>query len=125
LVAFLCAIACGQSPPTFTARVSLVHVDVGVTVTDGRILTGLSQGDFRVLDDGKVQVITGFLAEEQPIDLILLVDISGSMHTQVARIASAAREAFRELGTPALSAPLTVTRPLPVILGFRIRSRGR
>ena len=64
LVAFLCAIACGQSPPTFTAGVSLVHVDVGVTERDGRILTGLSQADFRVLDEGQAQVITGFLSEE-------------------------------------------------------------
>jgi VWFA-related protein len=97
LVAFLCVIACGQSPPTFTARVSLVHVDVGVTGSDGRILTGLSQDDFRVLDEGQAQVITGFLAEEQPLDLILLFDISRSMRIQVANIARAAREAFREL----------------------------
>jgi VWFA-related protein len=96
-IAFLSAVACAQSPPTFRAGVSLVHVDVGVTENGDRIITGLSQDDFRVFDEGQAQVITGFLAEEQSLDLILLFDISSSMRIQVANIARAAREAFHEL----------------------------
>jgi len=90
-------------------------MDVGVTGTDGRILTGLSQEDFRVLDEGQVQVITGFLAEEQPIDLILLFDISGSMGSQIAKIASAAREAFRELQQGDRIAVMTFTSTATVV----------
>jgi VWFA-related protein len=96
-IAFLCAIACGQSPPTFTAGVSLVHVDAGVTGADERVVTGLSQNDFRIFDEGQARDITGFLAEEQPLDVILLFDVSGSMRIQVASIARAAHEAFHEL----------------------------
>jgi VWFA-related protein len=118
LVAFLCIIAAAQSPPTFTAGVSLVHVDVGVTGTNDRILTGLSQDDFRVLDEGQEQVITVFLAEEQPLDLILLFDISASMRDHVAGIASAAREAFHELRKGDRVSVMTFTSTAAIVLPF-------
>jgi VWFA-related protein len=60
-------------------------------------MIGLVRTDFRVFDEGAEQMLTGFAAEEQQLDLILLFDASGSMRNQVARIASAAREAFHEL----------------------------
>jgi VWFA-related protein len=117
-ITFLSVIVCGQHPPTFRTEVSLVHVDAGVTENNGRILTGLSQDDFRAFDEGQAQVITGFLAEEQPLDLILLFDISGSMHTQVARIAGAAREAFRELREGDRVAVMTFTSKATVVSPF-------
>ena len=86
-----------QERPTFQTGVAEVHVDAGVFDFNGRSVTGLLKTDFRVFDDGKEQVLTGFAAEEQQLDLILLFDTSGSMHNQVARIANAAREAFHEL----------------------------
>jgi VWFA-related protein len=86
-----------QETPTFKTRVSLVHVDAEVVGPDGRILTGFTKDDFRVLDQGKEQPILHFSAGQEPLDLILLFDISGSMKPQVEGVAAAAREGVQEL----------------------------
>jgi len=96
-VLVLAITAAGQGPATFRADVSLVHVDAEVAAADGRVLTGLSKEDFRVFDEGAGQPVLSFAAEDVPLDLILLFDISGSMRPVVQQVASAAREGLREL----------------------------
>ncbi len=86
-----------QDAPTFRAGVALVHVDAEVTDHDGRILDGLRKTDFRVFDEGKEQTITDFSSDLEPLDLILLFDISGSMRAVVQQVADAAREGLAEL----------------------------
>ena len=88
---------CAQDPVTFHAGVSLVHVDAEVLGEDGRILTGFHKEDFRVFDERKEQPILQFAAEEQPLDLILLFDISGSMRGVVQDVANAAHQGLHEL----------------------------
>jgi VWFA-related protein len=97
--AVLCAatLVCAQDPVTFHAGVSLVHVDAEVLGDDGRILTGFHKEDFRVFDERKEQPILQFAAEEQPLDLILLFDISGSMRGVVQDVANAAHQGLHEL----------------------------
>jgi VWFA-related protein len=97
LLAAAAIMAAAQESAIFRARVSLVHVDAEVVAQDGRILTGLSRNDFRILDEGKEQTIVDFSAEEQPLDLILLFDISGSMQLSVRAVGAAARQGFEEL----------------------------
>jgi VWFA-related protein len=99
ILAVLCAaiLACAQDPVTFRTGVSLVHVDAEVISQDGRILTGFHKEDFRVFDERKAQPILQFAAEEQPIDLILLFDISGSMRGVVQEVADAARQGLHQL----------------------------
>ncbi len=92
-------LASAQEKPLFRTGVSLVHVDAEVTAADGRILDGLTKEDFRVFDERKEQPITGFAAGEEPLDLILLFDVSGSMRPKVAEVAAAAREGLDELRT--------------------------
>jgi Ca-activated chloride channel family protein len=91
------AFARGQNDVTFRASVNLVHVDAEVLAADGRILTGLAKSDFRVFDEGKEQPIVQFASEEEPLDLILLFDVSGSMRAVVQSVAEAAREGLEEL----------------------------
>lgn len=91
------ALAFAQDDVVFRSGVSLVHIDAEVTSADGSILTGLTKDDFRVLDDRKEQTILHFSAEEEPLDLILLFDVSGSMRAVVEGVAAAAREGLREL----------------------------
>jgi VWFA-related protein len=98
LVWVAAALASAQEDrPIFRAGVSLVHVDAEAVGPDGRILEGLEKGDFRILDNGKEQPIVNFSAGEEPLDLILLFDISGSMSFVVEKVAAAAHEAFQEL----------------------------
>src|SRR6202142_910260 len=52
--------AADDSTPTFRSSSRLVVVDVVVTDRDGNPVTGLNQGDFTVLEDGKLQPIQSF-----------------------------------------------------------------
>jgi Ca-activated chloride channel homolog len=90
-------LAFAQDDVVFRSGVSLVHVDVEVADAEGTIVGGLTKDDFRVLDDRKEQPILHFAAEEQPLDLILLFDVSGSMRAVVESVAGAAREGLEEL----------------------------
>lgn len=92
-----CLLSRAQDEVTFRAGVSLVHVDAEVTTADGRLLSGFTKADFRVLDQGRVQTIVNFSAEEQPLDLILLFDVSGSMRPVVGEVAAAAHQGLQEL----------------------------
>jgi len=89
-VVALVAVAMAQDRPTFRTDVSQVHVDAEVLTEEGRIVAGLSRGDFRVFDEAQEQAIVGFAGEEQPLQLILLFDVSGSMRTQVMKVSAAA-----------------------------------
>lgn len=82
--------------PAFQTGVALVHVDAEVTV-DGQPVHGLTPGDFRVTDNGRPQRIRYFSPEEQPLDVILLVDVSSSMEPVVGRIGETAGRALGEL----------------------------
>jgi VWFA-related protein len=59
---FLLAAAFSQETPDSTIRitVNLVQVDAVVTDAKGKQVTDLKQGDFEILQDGKVQKITHF-----------------------------------------------------------------
>jgi VWFA-related protein len=89
--------AFSQDAPTFRTGVALVQVEAEVTAADGRLLTGFTKDDFRILDEGVEQPIAQFSWDEEPLDLILLFDISGSMRPKVQQVASAARQGVQEL----------------------------
>src|SRR5215475_6441274 len=89
--------AFSQDAPTFRTGVALVQVEAEVTAADGRLLTGFSKDDFRILDEGVEQPIAQFSWDEEPLDLILLFDISGSMRPKVQQVAAAARQGVQEL----------------------------
>lgn len=91
------ALAFAQDDVVFRSAVSLVHVDAEVTDATGSIVSGLAKEDFRIFDDRKEQPIVHFAAEEQPLDLILLFDVSGSMRAVVQGVAAAAKEGLQEL----------------------------
>jgi VWFA-related protein len=86
-----------QTEPIFRAGVSLVHVDIAVYSKDGKIVQGLNKSNFRVFDQEQEQNILVFSVGEVPLDLILLFDVSGSMHNQVQKVAAAAGQALQEL----------------------------
>lgn len=52
------------APLVESIDVSLINVDVTVTDDDGRPVTGLTEADFEVFEDGKPQQIRGFYAIE-------------------------------------------------------------
>src|SRR5690242_15315005 len=87
----------GQTP-IFRGGITLVKVDVAAANSNGRTISDLTQKDFEVLDDGTPQPIVYFEHENEPLDLLLLMDVSGSMHRWLMELAATARAALRPLG---------------------------
>ncbi len=81
--------------PLFRASVSLVRVDAQVVDRRGRAIPDLAISDFEIFDEGQPQKIVHFGHEREPLDLLLLLDVSGSMHRfleEMSRTAAAALE---------------------------------
>ncbi|MEZ5294180.1 MAG: VWA domain-containing protein [Vicinamibacterales bacterium] len=91
----------GQEGFKFKSGVELVNVNVTVTDRAGRFVSGLTQDDFVVYDDGRAQGITHFSAERVPVSLGIALDTSGSMAGDKIDQARAALDRFLlELLTP-------------------------
>jgi Ca-activated chloride channel family protein len=83
----------------FRSDVSLIRVDAQVVDRNNRAITGLQPEDFVLLEQGREQAIRNFAQEDTPVDVLLLLDVSGSMRSHIERIASAANRALLALGT--------------------------
>jgi Ca-activated chloride channel family protein len=83
--------------PVFRGRGDAVRVFVTVTDASGRLVTTLSQQDFEIRDEGKPQAITLFDNSPQPIRLVVLLDVSGSMEGNLALLRDAAGALFSRL----------------------------
>ena len=70
--------------------VDLVVFNGTVTDSRGRPVAGLQPGDFRVVEDGRVQEIKLFSATDGAASVGLVIDSSGSMRTKHADVARAA-----------------------------------
>lgn len=81
---------------TFRSGVSNVRVDVQV-VEGSTVVTDLAQDDFTVFDEKQQQKILYFGRDAEPVSLLLLLDVSGSMKKYVDQVASVAREALHYL----------------------------
>jgi len=65
----------------YAEKVDVDVVQVTATVTDesGHFVRGLTRQDFRLYEDGKPQSVTSFFSENVPTEMIVAVDVSGSM----------------------------------------------
>jgi VWFA-related protein len=90
------AIAAAQQP-VIRSRSDIVRVFVTATDRDGRLVTDLTQGDFEARDEGKPQPIAVFDNSPRPIQLITLLDVSGSMYGNLPLLRSASEQLFTRL----------------------------
>jgi VWFA-related protein len=65
-----------QDQQTPTIRVEISRVNVGVTVTNsgGKFVGGLKQSDFQISDNNVEQPIVGFLANDDPAQVVLMME---------------------------------------------------
>lgn len=68
-----------QEPTTFKVGTRVVPVIATVTDADRRLVPGLEQADFTLLDNGKPQEITFFQNEVTPFTVVVMLDTSASM----------------------------------------------
>src|SRR6187397_153979 len=89
--------AAGQQRPVFRGTTDTVPVFVTVTDRDGRLVTTLTRDDFEVRDEGKPQPVTQFDNTPQPIRLIVMLDVSGSMEGNLPVMRDAGMQLFARL----------------------------
>jgi VWFA-related protein len=78
----------------YTERVDVDVVQVTVTVGDGhgKFVRGLPRGSFHVAEDGRPQTVSHFTSENVPLEVIVAVDISGSMAPSMPKLKEAVKE---------------------------------
>jgi Ca-activated chloride channel family protein len=96
LLAAAAALSAGQAP-AFRASARMVPLYVTVIGDDGRLVTDLTREDFEVRDNGRRQPITLFDSGEQPISIIVMLDMSGSMLGHISMLRNAAVQMFTRL----------------------------
>src|SRR5687767_8305654 len=62
--------------PTFKSDVSTVQVDVSVLDKNGRFIPNIPRGNFRVLEDGVPQPISGYTLGEAPMTVCMVIEFS-------------------------------------------------
>lgn len=97
LLAAIGVSAAAWQQPVFRGGGAIVRVFVTVTDRDGRLVTNLGQDAFQVRDDGKPQPITVFDNSPQPIRLIVMLDVSGSMHGNLPLLRNASAQLLARL----------------------------
>ena len=86
-----------RQQPVFRGTGEAVRVFVTVLDGDGRLVTTLTQDVFEVRDEGKAQPITLFDNTPQPIRLIVMLDVSGSMEGNLPLLRASTEQLFRRL----------------------------
>src|SRR6478735_8372433 len=86
-------VALPQEPPTvFRTAVSEVRVDVQV-VEGKQVIPNLGAADFEIFDDEQAQPLLRFGRDSDPLSLVILLDVSGSMKKYVRQMSEAAKGA--------------------------------
>lgn len=112
-------IARGQEPvepATFKTGVANVQVDAQV-FQGTRAVAGLTQSDFLLYDNNAAQAINYFSQEREPVTLLLVLDVSGSMTRYLEQMSAASRTALSglrakdQVGVMVFSRHSKITKP--------------
>jgi VWFA-related protein len=73
------------APPEDAVKLETYLVNLNVSATDraGRAIPDLTRDDFTVYEDGVPQLISFFAPQQSPFNLVLLIDLSGSMSEKI------------------------------------------
>ena len=88
----------GPQGSVFRAGADTVPVFVTVTGKSGRLVPDLGRADFQIFDNGKPQPVSTFDNTPQPVRLIVLVDVSGSMSGNLGLLRAACAQLIAQLG---------------------------
>ncbi len=83
--------------PNYRVKVKQIFVPVSVTSLSGDPVTGLTKKDFRIYENGIEQKIINFASEEVPLNVVFLMDVSGSTYLESGDIKQAIIDFSKEL----------------------------
>lgn len=116
--------AFAQEDVTFRSDVTLARVDAQVVDRMNRAIIGLTAKDFVIRERGQVRDIKNFAAEDMPLDVLFLIDVSGSMRPHVERVAAASEAALRILIKEDRIGLMVFDRRTRVRMPFRANGRN-
>jgi len=86
-----------ERPPSFSAGVSAVALDVVVTDARGRFVRGLTEDDFLIMEEGTPQELAFFTSEGTPVTVMVLLDSSASVRSNLKDVQNAANRFISRL----------------------------
>jgi VWFA-related protein len=98
VVGTFAAVDAQQQAPVFRLTGDTVPVFVTVLDKDNRLATNLTRDSFQILDGGRPQPLTLFDNTPQPIRLIVMLDVSGSMVGNLGLLRASCEQLFARLG---------------------------
>lgn len=126
------------SPPVFRGGVAVVRLNVAVLDSHGRPVSGLEPRDFAITEEGELRPTDYvFRPSDTPVDVAVVLDLSGSMADELDAAREAANDFAVALGAqdcllflPFAAKPATPTwipggAPLPESLAFDIGGRDQ
>src|SRR4029450_12048122 len=78
-------------------NVDVVQRTATVSAVRGRFVPGLPKTAFHVFEDERAQTITHFAAEDIPLELLVAIDISGSMSPAMPKLKKAVKDFLGEV----------------------------
>ncbi len=104
--------------PTFAAASEIVRLNVSVTDPQSRYVTGLTEDDFEVFENGVRQGLAFFEREPLPMSVALLLDCSGSMQEILPTAQAAALRFLRALRPQDLAQVVEFSDRVRILQGY-------
>ena len=96
----------------------LMRVNASVTDRNGRAIPGLRNSDFAVYEDGSERKIVEVTPATEPFNLVLLLDVSGSVEERIDFIRKAARDFLNTASPQDRISIISFRDDIKVISGF-------
>src|SRR5207302_4601896 len=110
----------GSPPGQFVSKLSsqLLRFNASVTDRNGRAIGGMKESDFTVYENGVERQVTKVVPTNEPFNLVLLLDVSGSVEERIDFIRKAARDFLNTASPQDRISIISFHDDIKVIAGF-------
>jgi VWFA-related protein len=98
----------------------LMRVNASVTDRNGRAIPGMRDSDFAIYEDGSERKIVAVTPATEPFNLVLLLDVSGSVEERIDFIRKAARDFLNTTSPQDRISIISFCDDIKVISGFSV-----
>lgn len=110
----------GRKPGEMVTAIApqLMRVNASVTDRNGRAIAGMRDADFVVYEDGSERRIVNVTPASEPFNLVLMLDVSGSVEERIDFIRKAARDFLRSASPQDRISIISFNEDIRVISNF-------